>query len=64
MHRRSQALVTALTLAAVALTTTTAVADGRFDARAITARFVETAIAVPDEIRRLVLEKFGEYPAP
>ena len=38
------------------------VADGTFDADAMTHRFVAISTAVPEEIRELVMNKFGEYP--
>ena len=40
------------------------VADGTFDARRMTQRFSEISLAVPEDIRELVLRKLGEYPDP
>jgi hypothetical protein len=37
------------------------VADGTFDAHAMTGRFAAISTAVPEDIRLLVLEKFREY---
>src|SRR5690349_20467568 len=38
------------------------VADGAFDAPAMTSRFLDIAVSVPDDVRQFVVTKLHEYP--